>query len=141
MKYSLIIRNFGACIILTTKVMNKRNIFLTMSLLTCFSFLSINAASPDPDGEPIGIFSPGGVRPRSIELECYYLNGYVYIIGDSSVTSISGTVTRIGDNMQWSDSSTSNTLQIAVPTDAGSYHLTFTLSDGSSYYGDYTLTL
>ncbi|MBO7111127.1 MAG: hypothetical protein J6W18_04180 [Bacteroidaceae bacterium] len=55
------------------------------------------------------------------------------------MTSISGTVTRISDNMQWSDSSTSNVLQIAVSSDAGSYHLTFTLSDGSSYYGDYIL--
>ena len=109
------------------------------------SFSQQNAKSPnrgDDDLQPIVLKGTSTRPPRSIEdLECYYLNGYVYIIGDSSVTSISGTVTRIGDNMQWSDSSTSNTLQIAVPTVAGSYHLTFTLSDGSSYYGDYTLTL
>lgn len=114
-----------------------------VSLLAFMPFLSINVAAADvkSDSIPINPIYSGNMRPRSIEPECCYMNGYVYIIGDSSVTSISGTVTRIGDNMQWSDSSTSNTLQIAVPTVAGSYHLTFTLSDGSSYYGDYTLTL
>lgn len=111
-----------------------------MVLMLCV--LSVKAFADDPTPiEPIKSNSSGHIQPRSIELECYYQDGYVYIISDNSVTSISGTVTRLGDNMQWSDSSTSNTLQIAVSTDAGSYHLTFTLSDGSSYYGDYTLTL
>lgn len=118
----------------------KRTITVIFALLPCLSN-PVMASSDGPDDIPLKPFNPDVIIPRSIELECYYQDGYVYIIGDSSVTSISGTVTRIGDNMQWSDSSTSNTLQIAVPTDAGSYHLTFTLSDGSSYYGDYTLTL
>ena len=60
-------------------------------------------------------------------------------MGSNDITSINGTVTRQSDNMQWSNSSNSNTLQIAVPSDAGIYRLTFTLSDGSSYYGDYVL--
>lgn len=55
------------------------------------------------------------------------------------MTSISATVTRLSDNAQWSDSSSSNTLQIAVSTDADTYSLDFTLSDGNSYYGEYTL--
>lgn len=120
--------------------MGKRTILLVLALLPCFSFLKINAALPPHEvGKPIDIEYDQPDRPRSIEPECYYLDGYVYITCDSSVTSISGTVTRISDNMQWSDSSTSNVLQIAVSSDAGSYHLTFTLSDGSSYHGDYIL--
>ena len=120
--------------------MGKRTILLALALLPCFSFTPVKASADIPtEGRPIKIDRPDHVQPRSIEPECYYLDGYVYITCDSSVTSISGTVTRISDNMQWSDSSTSNVLQIAVSSDAGSYHLTFTLSDGSSYYGDYIL--
>lgn len=120
--------------------MGKRTILLTLALLPCFLIASAETANVVPaEGKPIIIERPDHVKPRSIEPECYYLDGYVYITCDSSVTSISGTVTRISDNMQWSNSSTSNVLQIAVSSGAGSYHLTFTLSDGSSYYGDYIL--
>lgn len=121
------------------KKLLKRTIVVILALLP---FLSVDiwASLNDPNDIPLKPLSPGNIQPRSIEdIECYYLDGYVYIIGDSSVTSVSGTVIRLTDNMQWSDSSTSNTLQIAVPTDAGVYRLTFTLSDGNSYYGDYTL--
>lgn len=120
--------------------MGKRTILLFLVLLPCLSFLKINAALPPHEvGKPIDIEYDQPTQPRSIKPECYYLDGYVYIVGDASVTSVSGTVTRISDNMQWSDSSTSNVLQIAVSSDAGSYHLTFTLSDGRSYHGDYIL--
>ncbi len=118
----------------------RRTILLVLALMPSLISFSVNAAvTVSDEGIPIIVESNGGGRPRSIEPECYYLDGYVYIIGDSSVTSISGTVTRLSDNMQWSNSCTGNALQIAVPTDAGSYHLTLSLSDGSSYYGDYTL--
>lgn len=95
---------------------------------------------PD-DNTEIDITSMGNTPyPRSVhQLHCYYQNGYVFIIGDSNITSINGTVARLSDNLQWSNSSNSNILQIAVPVDAGIYRLTFTLSDGSSYYGDYVL--
>ena len=81
----------------------------------------------------------GHNQPRSIEPDCYYLDGYVYIMCYNGVTSISATVTRLSDNSQWSNSSNSNTLQIAVPITEGTYHLSFSLSDGNSYYGDYSL--
>lgn len=122
--------------------MKKRTILSILAFMPLFSFLDVNALTlpPEPEiGEPIHIESQEQNQPRSIEPECYYLEGYVYIICDNSVTSISATVTRLSDNAQWSDSSSSNTLQIAVPTDSGTYHLTLTLSDGSSYYGDYIL--
>jgi hypothetical protein len=120
--------------------MRRTTLLFILALMPSFVFSSVNATKTVPEnGEPIVVVGAGHIRPRSIEPECYYLDGYVYIIGDSSVTSISGTVTRLSDNMQWSNSCTGNALQIAVPTDAGSYHLTLSLSDGSSYYGDYTL--
>lgn len=120
--------------------MGKRTILLTLVFLPCFLFTPVKASADIPtEGRPIKIDRPDHVHPRTIEPECYYLDGYVYIICDSTVTSIAGTVTRLSDNMQWSDSSTNYTLQIAVPTDAGTYHLDFSLSDGSYYYGDYIL--
>lgn len=120
--------------------MGKRTLSLILALLPCFLFTPVKASTDIPtEGRPINIDRAGHVHPRSIEPECYYLDGYVYITCDSTVTSIDGTVTRLSDNLQWSDSSTSYTLQIAVPTDAGTYHLEFSLSDGSYYYGDYIL--
>lgn len=116
----------------------KRTLFVILALLPCLS-IPVMAATDEPDRIPITPMYPEHANPRSIEPECYYLDGYVYIVADASVTSISATVTRLSDNAQWSNSSTSNTLQIAVPTDAGTYRLELTLSDGSSYYGDYTL--
>ena len=118
----------------------RRTLSFVLALLPCFLFTPVKASTDIPtEGRPINIDRPGHVHPRSIVPECYYLDGYVYITCDSTVTSIDGTVTRLSDNLQWSDSSTSNVLQIAVSSDAGSYHLTFTLSDGSSYHGDYIL--
>ena len=118
----------------------KRTLLFILALLPCLS-VSVMATSNEPEDIPIIPINPGSTRPRSIEPDCYYLDGNVYVIADTGISSVSGTVTRLSDNAQWSDSSTGNTLQIAVPTDAGTYRLTFTLSDGSSYYGDYTLTL
>ncbi|MBO4561076.1 MAG: hypothetical protein J5705_03790 [Bacteroidaceae bacterium] len=118
----------------------KRTLVILLALLPCISSFTANASTDDPPiGKPINVESLPPVRPRSIEPECYYLDGYVYIIGDNTITGICGTITRLSDNAQWSNSSSSNTLQIAVPTNPATYRLTFTMSDGSSYYGDYTL--
>ena len=121
----------------------KRTLVFLLAFMHCFISEDVRAAGDDPlKIEPIIIDSSGEViNPRSIVPECFYQDGYIYLVGDSIVTSISGTVTRLSDNAQWSRSSTGCTLQIAVPTDPATYRLTFTLSDGSSYYGDYTLTL
>lgn len=119
---------------------NSKLRFLTLLILSSIISVNLSAFTPDDntDIEINGLGNPP--YPRSInQLNCYYQNGYVYIMGSNDITSINGTVTRQSDNMQWSNSSNSNTLQIAVPSDAGIYRLTFTLSDGSSYYGDYVL--
>ena len=115
-----------------------------MTLLIVLSIINSNVLAFIPDGDDyseIVLTSSGNSpRPRSVDqLHCFYQDGYVYIVGGSDITFINGTVTRRSDNMQWSDSSNSNMLQIAVLSDAGIYRLTFTLSDGSSYYGDYVL--
>ncbi|MBO7589614.1 MAG: hypothetical protein J6T18_09355 [Bacteroidaceae bacterium] len=122
---------------------NKNNNLRFVTLLILSSIFSINLSAfvPDDDETDIHISDINDPhRPRSVDqLHCYYQNGYVNIVGGNDITSINGTVTRQSDNMQWSNSSNSNMLQIAVPSDAGIYRLTFILSDGSSYYGDYVL--
>ena len=120
--------------------MDKRTILLTLALLPCLPIFKINAALPPHEvGKPIDIEYDQPTQPRSIEPHCYFWDGSLYIMCNSYITSVSGTITRLSDNMQWSNNSTSNVLQIAVSSDTGSYHLIFTLSDGTSYYGDYTL--
>ena len=115
-----------------------RLIVMFMALLPSFSQSNAAGAENDAAGSnrPIVIRSTGTHPPRSIEPECYYQDGYVYIVGGSYITSICATVTRQSDNVQWSGS---NTLQIAVSTDSDTYSLFLTLSDCSSYYGDYEL--
>ena len=133
--------NFVALTNKTTVIMEKllkRTLLVIMALLPSLS-VPVMASSDEPDDIPLRPANPEHLQPRSIEPECYYQDGYVYIIGSTNVTSISATVTRLSDNVQWSNSSTSNTLQIAVPTDAGTYRLELSLSDGNSYYGDYIL--
>ena len=113
---------------------------ILLALMPCLPSSTVKASVDDPpEGIPIGLEGLPPLHPRSIAPKCYYEDGYVYVIAESSVTSISGTLTRLSDNAQWSDSSTGCMLQIAVPTDPATYRLTLTLSDGSAYYGDYTL--
>lgn len=119
--------------------MKKRTLVL-LALTACFSCFNLNASCPPPDeSEPIVIQDKDILHPRSIVPDCYYLDGYVYIICNNNITSISGIVTRLSDNAQWSNCCNGSTLQIAVSTDIGSYQLTFSLSDGSSYFGEYEL--
>lgn len=118
----------------------KRTIMVLLALLPCVTSSTVIAFDDDPPlGKPINVEELPPLSPRSIAPECYYLDGYVYIIGNNSITGITGTVTRLSDNAQWSNNCTSNMLQLAVSTDLGVYSLTITLSDGNSYQGVYIL--
>ena len=120
--------------------MGKRTFLLTLALLPLFlSSTAKTSANLPTIGEPIIIESPDINHPRSIKPECYYLDGCVYIMGSSTITSIDATVTRLSDNTEWSDSSLGNTLRLPVSSDAGTYRLVLTLSDGSTWYGEFIL--
>ena len=88
--------------------------------------------------------SPGtGHEPRFRNTvqdpECYHYDGVVYIYADSTVTFISATITRIGDNLTWTGSASSNTLSISASAAIGVYRLELTLSDGRAYIGVYII--
>ena len=104
-----------------------------------------NRQDIDPNLIPIKpLPSPGtGHEPRIRntvqEPECYHYDGVVYIYADATVTFITATITRIGDNLTWTGSASTNTLSISVSAAIGVYRLELTLSDGRSFIGEYII--
>ena len=117
-------------------------IFVMLAIMPFLQLSKCFAVETDPNQtpQPIVVRSSNNTRPRTLGPDCYYYDGCVYIEGAFYEKSISGTVTRVGDNNQWSNTANGNTLQIQVPTTPGTYTLTFTLSSGVTYTGEYILT-
>lgn len=136
---------------------SKKLLVVLLVLLPCFQTVVMAGGFDDPDPVPIPLSgtpnpnpnpdpNPGGIRSRArarytIEesLESQYYNGEVTIMADSSIVYITAQVVRLDDNQSWSNAGAGDTLVIAVSDDPGDYILTFTLSNGKSYYGKYTL--
>ena len=123
----------------------KRVLVVMMVLLPCFQ--TSVWAGDEPDEIPIkGDHNPGPrnrARGRSFNYEttpaCYYFNGEVSIQADSSVTFINASVERLEDNAVWTDAGMGDTLIMSVTDEPGTYILRFTLSNGKSYIGEYTI--
>lgn len=132
---------------------SKKILVVLLALLPCFQTVVMAGGFDDPDPQEIPVKqkpspnpdpNPGGHRSRArfiIEetVVCQYYNSEVTIMADSSITYISAQVVRLDDNTTWSNAGAGDTLVIAVSNDPGTYVLTFTLSNGKSYYGEYTL--
>lgn len=129
------------------KSFSKKLFVVMLALLPCFqdSFIYADGWETIPIKEkPSNGSFP---RPRSraryiVENEnpiCAYCDGEVTIQAEIGITQISATVTRLEDNVTYSDTSFGDTLIMSVSTDPGTYVLTFTLSNGKSYIGEYTL--
>ena len=129
----------------------KKILVVLLALLPCFQTVVMAGGFDDPDPQEIPVNQvpspiPGGPRSRArarylIEesLVCQYYNSEVTIMADSSITYISAQVVRLDDNATWNNCGAGETLVIAVSNDPGTFVLTFTLSNGKSYYGEYTL--
>lgn len=80
-------------------------------------------------------------RIRSVVQDpgCYNYDGVVYIYADATVTFISATIIRIGDNLTWTGSISTNTLIISASSAIGVYLLELTLSDDRSHIGEYII--
>ncbi|MBO4561962.1 MAG: hypothetical protein J5705_08340 [Bacteroidaceae bacterium] len=132
---------------------SKKILVVLLALLPCFQTVVMAGGFDDPDPQEIPVKqkpspnpdpNPGGHRSRGrfiIEetVVCQYYNSEVTIMADSSITYISAQVVRLDDNTTWSNAGAGDTLVIAVSNEPGIYVLTFTLSNGKSYYGEYTL--
>jgi len=134
------------------KELSKKLCLIMLALLPCFSTTLLAGEGTSDDAEEIPIkpdYPENPSRPRArsrsrstniaVAPECYYYNGEVSILAGDDVYYISATVTRLGDDVQWSGSAAGNELFISVPTESGTYTLELTLSNGMSYYGEYTL--
>ena len=133
----------------------KRVLVVMMVLLPCFQTQVFASSSDDPDNIPVKPVpdngtgpndpNPGGPRSRArgryIEVSptCTYFEGEVTIQADSSITFINASVERLEDNAVWTDAGMGDTLIMSVTDEPGTYILTFTLSNGKSYIGEYTL--
>lgn len=124
----------------------KRVLVLMMVLLPCFQ-ISVWAGG-EPEQIPVKNDPPGtGPRnrarartPRSVEMpSCYHCDDEVFIQADSSTVYITATVVRLEDDETWSSAGAGDSLTMTVSDQPGTYVLYLTLSDGRSYYGEYTL--
>jgi len=135
------------------KNLSKKLLVMLLAILPCFESLVMANTGGEPDVIPIKPGTspnpnpnpqPPRARSRSrnnVEVlpECFYYNGEVSIVAGSNIASISASVIRVNDNMEWSSAGMGNTLSFVVSTEPGTYVLMLTLSDGKSYYGEYTL--
>lgn len=133
---------------------SKKLLVILLALLPCFQTAVMAGGFDDPEPEDIPIKEqpspyPGthnGPRSRARARyivedmpDCQYCNGEVSIEADSSVTFITAQVIRLDDNQEWNDAGMGDSLVMSVSTEPGTYLLSFTLSNGKSYYGEYIL--
>ena len=130
---------------------SKKILVVLLALLPCFQSVVMAGGFDDPDPELIPVKqtptpTPNGPRSRArarytIEesLVCQYYNSEVTIMADSTITYITAQVVRLDDNATWNNAGAGDILVIPVSNEPGTYVLTFTLSNGKSYYGEYTL--
>ena len=118
----------------------KKILLVLLALMPCFQ---TTLMAEEPEYIPVKNAPDHKETPRlrsiAVPPVCQYYNGIVSIQADNDITYITACVTRLDDSMQWSNAGAGNTLSINVSTDPGTYLLTLTLSDGRSYYGEYTL--
>lgn len=125
----------------------KSLFLILLALLPSFPILiSADDDNPQP-GIPINM-RPSGIkikRPRSRSInvvfapECFYDNGMVTITAPDDITSICAEVECFDDGQIWTDSIAGNVLLMNVSSESGTYGLLLTLSDGNSYYGEYSI--
>ena len=135
------------------KNLSKKLLLVLLAVLPCFQTTAMAMTSGDGEDptciplNPKPVLNPGGPRLRAPRRdntvvttpECYYYNGEVSIYAPAEITAISATVVRVDDNAQWSGSCTDSELTFTVSSEPGDYILTLTLSNGNSYYGEYSL--
>lgn len=128
----------------------KKFLLVLLALLPCFqtSLMAAGDGDPDPEEIPVKPVPNPNNKPRArararFAVEngpaCYYYQGEVSIEAESGISFITATITRIEDNESWTNSAMGDTLIINVSEAPGTYILTFTLSNGQSYIGEYYL--
>ena len=129
----------------------KLKLFLLMLLALMTSLPNVVVMADDDDPEPpddIPIVPYPRIkipRPRARALnvevypECSYYNGAVTISAEPDITSITAEVEDLDNGQIWTGFDSSNILTIEVSSEPGTYSLLLTLSNGKSYYGEYSI--
>ena len=101
-------------------------------------------AEPIPIGdEPIFVNKP--LRPRTPDycgaISAYYQNGVIYLQFNEDIGCMDVEVINLSTGEQWNDGACSDSGMetVSVSSAAGSYAITLTTDNGSTYSGEYTI--
>lgn len=95
--------------------------------------------NPNPKPNPGPRMRSSGRSVEASTLVCNYYEGEVSIQAGTDITFINATVTRLDNNEQFTNVGFGYVTIIQVSEDSGTYALHITLSDGTGYYGEYSL--
>ena len=116
---------------------------LTFILVMCVSFQSFADESNPPMDNPIPIKDrKGGIYRSPVPIQCYYSDGELTFTFSATLGTVECEVVRVSDDEVFDATFyavSGGTDSLYVSTDAGEYEITLTCSDGTIYYGEYTI--
>ena len=123
------------------------NILLSIAILLC-TVVSGNTdyeKTKDPETAVEIVVQKGPLRPRTpdycSEISAYYQNGVIYLQFSEDLGCMDVQVINLSTGEQWNDGACSDSGMetVSVSSAAGSYAITLTTDNGSTYSGEYTL--
>ena len=124
-----------------------RLLFLALPLLfiwpeRAYSSSAMTASDEIPlNPKPIN-GGTGNRAPLGIPIQCYYSNGELTFTFSATLGTVDCEVVRVSDDEVFDATFyavSGGTDSLYVSTDAGEYEITLTCSDGTIYYGEYTI--
>jgi len=116
---------------------------LTFILVMCVSFQSFADESNPPMDNPIPIKDrKGGIYRSPVPIQCYYSDGELTFTFSATLGTVECEVVRVSDDEVFDATFyavSGGTDSLYVSTDAGEYEITLTLSNGTVYYGEYSI--
>lgn len=125
----------------------KTNFLLvTMSLMLLLPMDLMGASHQDDElSVPLNPVPGSGTYPRSpahIPISCYYSEGELTFTFSATLGTVECEVVRVSDSEVFDATFyavSGGTDSLYVSTDAGEYEITLTLSNGTVYYGEYSI--
>ena len=121
-------------------------LFLMMSIIIFAQPIELYGSSSNPVPlKPKSGTDPSGTgnrTPISVPIQCFYLNGELTFTFSATLGTVECEVVRVSDNEVFDGTLyavSGGTDSLYVSTDAGEYEITLTLSNGTVYYGEYSI--
>ena len=117
-------------------------VFLVMQ--SFYGHASTSQESEIPVPINVGTENPGtGHRtPAQVPIRCFYSNGELTFTFSADLGTVECEVVRVSDNEVFDGTLyavSGGTDSLYVSTDAGEYEITLALSNGTVYYGEYSI--